>query len=700
MFCFNCGAGLIANAKFCSGCGTAVQQVSQHLEKTPLNETTVNIPKPQHNNEIFMLLGYEVVIPKVTKDYISIRNEFQQLANDAMDRITRNFDTKYRSLDDLIRYADNDVDELFVSALEHAIDVLKSRGIYNINMSRFFDVASNYGGYWEENFSDIRERFKELVEYKEAKKDYRSGRKDSRGRMIGGGFGVGGAVKGMAMAGTANMATGLLHSFTNALGNAATSAEVSSMKSKIFKDPETKKTLCLSVYYDIFYLHRAIIDCINDSSLSLVAQSYTSGRRDEAVIIFNNIMNGSVRAEDRGRMIVDILMKDPFDIDYFELALEYTSYDLNDGLIDYARYFMIPIDQLIQSHEEDIRNTELLAQQFGEHTLNLEYKLQNNSVFHAFRQELSEDPPRAIQKALFSIQSESIRTNVFLVPGDLSDKLKKKLENVKATYAPIVDEKPIVLFDNTSFGSAKDGFLITDQRIYVHNMMDKGWSSSFQEIEKMGLSGSTILINGKSLDITMISGKDREDFYEFVELLVFVQKYGGTIGASNGSIDHSHASNEIQSMKLEVASSSNTTSEIVMNKDNAIEEIKNMVLGIKNPGVRKYVFIENENEKVNKKFRNALETYAKLESDEIPIVLYDNTGFGSAKDGCLITNRRVYIHNMLQKPIKIDIKDIISVEVKGSDLLINQHPLYITMISSPDRAEFKAYIGNFIHRLK
>ncbi|WP_339180290.1 zinc ribbon domain-containing protein [Paenibacillus sp. FSL H8-0317] len=697
MFCSNCGTKLTDNAKFCSSCGTAVQEAPQHLVQQ--KEEPVSIQKIQQDTEVFNLLGYDVIIPKETKDYVTIRYEFQQLAREARDRMARNFDTQYHSLDDLIRNGDNDADDIFYSALEYAVNMLNSKGVYSIDMIRFGDIALKYTGYWEDHFCEIREKFKELVEYKESQKDYRSIRKAGRGRMVGGGFGVGGALKGMAMAGTANMATGMLHSFTNALGNASTNAEVSSMKKKIFKDPETKRTLCLSVYYDVFNLHMAVVECINDRKLSSVADTYTSSEREEAMIIYNNIVNGSVKNEDLEYMIVEILENDPFDLAYYELALNYKSAEEEDDLINYARYFKIPIDALVQDLQTDIQNRERLTQLFGEFGLELEQKLRNNRLFHSIKTELSENPIRAIQKAFISIQNEAIKSKVFLVLGDSTDKLTKKMENVKSSYAPIQAENPLLLFDSTVFGSAKDGFLITDHRIYVHNMMEKGWNISFQEIEQMSLLDSSILIDGKRVDINLISGKDRDQFYDFVELLVFVQKYGSTIGLSKGSIEINNASSELHSSNGEVSATVSVTNNEMKNTDQVVEEIKNTVLNIKNEGIRRYLFLENENEKVNKKFKNALEAYAKLEFDEKPVVLFDNTAFGSAKDGFIITNRQIYIHNMFQKPFRININSIISVELKGSDLLLNQHVVGINMISSSDRSEFRTYMEDFINRL-
>lgn len=706
MFCFNCGTKLHDNAKFCSSCGAktigdnniqeSLQPQGQQknlAEKNPMNARI-------SQTESFNLLGYEVELSKKTKDYISIHREFQQMAWEAREQMSRNFGTKYRSLDDLVRHGDNDADDLIGSAIEHAIEMLKSFGVYHISISRFTDVAYEYIGNWEENFSGIREKFKELVEYKKAKKEYRSDRKSGRGRMVGGGFGLGGAMKGMAMAGTANMTTGLLHSFSNAMGNAATSAEVSSLKNKIFKDPDTKKTLCRSVYFDIYYIHRAVVECINDSGLSLAAESYTSIEQEKASIIYNNILDGSVRNEDLRRMVAEILVKDPFDIDYFELALKYSSDEDESDLINYARYYEMPIDQLIQEINAAIESEQRLAQLFGDYTVELEQKLKNNNLYQAIKSELADQPTTLVQRAFFSIQNESVKSKVYLIQGDMTEKLLTKLANAKASYAPIKDETPILLFDNTAFGSAKDGFLITDQNIYAHNMMAKGLSISLQGIQEMRLSGSAILIDGISVDINLISGKDRSQFYEFVELLVFVQKYGGGIGTINGTVEHTPASSELRLMKSEVATSLPATSNAVKNKDKIIKDIQDTILSIKNEGIRKYLFFENENEKVIKKFQNASEAYAKLEADERAIVLFDNTAFGSAKDGFLITSRRIHIHNMLQKPATIDISNVVSVDLKGSDLLINQQAIGINMISSSARSVFKAYVESFVNQLR
>lgn len=50
-------------------------------------------------------------------------------------------------------------------------------------------------------------------------------------------------------------------------------------------------------------------------------------------------------------------------------------------------------------------------------------------------------------------------------------------------------------------------------------------------------------------------------------------------------------------------------------------------------------------DKAVKKFNNAIIEYVQLNQGEIPIVCFDHTIFGSAKDGCVLTDYGVYIHN-------------------------------------------------------
>lgn len=76
----------------------------------------------------------------------------------------------------------------------------------------------------------------------------------------------------------------------------------------------------------------------------------------------------------------------------------------------------------------------------------------------------------------------------------------KKFKNVQKSYAKgIGAREALILIDNTTFGSAKDGALFTDRAIYAHNMMSPMQKFSYQDIQSAvfipGLT-SNLVING------------------------------------------------------------------------------------------------------------------------------------------------------------------------------------------------------------
>ena len=75
-----------------------------------------------------------------------------------------------------------------------------------------------------------------------------------------------------------------------------------------------------------------------------------------------------------------------------------------------------------------------------------------------------------------------------------------------------------------------------------------------------------------------------------------------------------------------------------------------------------------------KKLKNALEVYAGDAIFEEVLVLIDSTVFGSAKEGALITDKKLYSHNLWDKPLKFswtEVESIVILEDEGK-LQINQ----------------------------
>lgn len=72
------------------------------------------------------------------------------------------------------------------------------------------------------------------------------------------------------------------------------------------------------------------------------------------------------------------------------------------------------------------------------------------------------------------------------------------------------------------------------------------------------------------------------------------------------------------------------------------------------------------------KLQGALSSYGSLEKNEEPVVLYDDTVFGGAKDGFLITNKNVYTHEMFAESYgKLPLSDVERITIGGTDIFFN-----------------------------
>lgn len=101
--------------------------------------------------------------------------------------------------------------------------------------SDFYDPIDNYVSFKIDELTTAQTVFSQINQGVDAEAEYRKLRKASRGRWQGGGFGIGGAIKGAAEAGMMNMGTGAIHSVVNGLGNLKSELKASRQKGKVVR---------------------------------------------------------------------------------------------------------------------------------------------------------------------------------------------------------------------------------------------------------------------------------------------------------------------------------------------------------------------------------------------------------------------------------------------------------------------------------
>lgn len=196
---------------------------------------------------ISMSLTYTLFGQKMEFAESAIRFYFvQQGAWDMAETVKNGFENYYKScggIEKVLREYSEVVNTLLSDCVVNELyKLLASDNIFDISKEKFkaecLDCSSS-----DEAFNIITDQYNQIIENQENAEAYRIARKESRARVSGGGFGVGGAVKGMAMAGAMNAVSGIGHSVVNTAGNLMSSISASSAKKKLYEDPSTLKVL-------------------------------------------------------------------------------------------------------------------------------------------------------------------------------------------------------------------------------------------------------------------------------------------------------------------------------------------------------------------------------------------------------------------------------------------------------------------------
>lgn len=307
-------------------------------------------------SEVFTVNGKKINFSDDKIKYNWIRLEFKNHAERYANGYISDYYEKYGGLDEFSEQGLDGGYRVLLAVLEMAIQKCIDAKIYDIDEDRFLD---EYGAEcfapWGEAFDKIDIQYQEIIKTTEELNAYRDERKANRSRIIGGGFGFSGAVKGMAMAGAMNMATGAIHGTFNIIGKGITAVGNSFKKSEIYNSEETKEILWNGIYDAIFNIHTAMckilkIPMISDNEIS------------KARTLYKNI--GRMTPQDAALNMVNILQMDPYEPQYYEYCIKVYG-DRTNELQRMALFFGVDLSRyihnLLKMHENPDLSTEQSA---------------------------------------------------------------------------------------------------------------------------------------------------------------------------------------------------------------------------------------------------------------------------------------------------------------------------------------------------
>jgi len=460
MFCCKCGAALINDALFCSTCGTKLRFEDNGAL---IDKTSAPDIEAERNTILVPILGKSIEFNKDIYIYIEIRRMFEELSQEVYDDFTGDFYSKYADMDRFIHSFEDNISEIFEEATSLISACLSEMNIFGVTDEEIFNYIDRYCSKTSQVVEKIIIKYNSIVANQEGMSQYRQQRKASRGRVVGGGFGISGAMKGMATAGALNMATGALHSIGNALGEMGTAIRVSAAKDKLFKESGMQYDFGIALKSDIADMHLALIDLINVHKRTKI-RKYTTEDRAQANKIRSDLKNEVIAAHNVKAAALEMLHKDPFNAPSYEFII-YLFPDKVSEITEFATFFGFDINAYYVNFINFIDPAVDVL---------LEYSTYLNDLI-ADELDLGEDyiaPLTTDLQALLEyfeiIFNAANEKNFFFFPA-CSSMGATRLKGACSTYANYGKEAPLLLFDSTLGKSGKEGFLLTDGYVYLKN---------------------------------------------------------------------------------------------------------------------------------------------------------------------------------------------------------------------------------------
>lgn len=358
MFCFKCGREIEKFMKFCPKCGVSLDTMSHIMGENVVEKNSKQVGFIETNDNIENIsegtFGYMENICEGTFVYMEnvisfseqeilynkIRIKYQKLARE----IVYDYEKKYKEFNDadgFLKDGNVVVMDYINTLLDEMVSMTINLGIYDISKE---SLINDYGQYflspWLDAYESIEEKYIALDATEEEMNRYRTARRQNRGRFVGGGFGIQGALKGTVKAGALNMVTGAAHGLFNIVGSVTSSIIKSSKKSNIYNDESTLTCLSNGLFNSIIAFANVYSDCCG-----IEIPKYNDNK------VFNLLSNiEKIPNEKKAEILSECIKLNPYNEEVYYEAIR--NFGDPNGEIDcIARYFGLDIDVYVFKQE-------------------------------------------------------------------------------------------------------------------------------------------------------------------------------------------------------------------------------------------------------------------------------------------------------------------------------------------------------------
>ncbi len=467
-FCYECGAPLPEGVKFCPECGMKVVATADHS----IMPTSQALRSPGKNLLTLPLLGSSVRFDQSIGPYRKLRWAFERLAEQESTDFYKSFYKNYTSMDAFMNKFPGDFPPIFQRAVDCMNAWLSSIEVFGVTRDEMAPYVHQHCVHTFSILQNIEEQYVQIVGRQEEMEQYRKERKDSRGRVGGFGFGLGGYMKAAATAGAINLTTGILHSAVNAVGNLGTAISTSNAKERLLKSGINNE-LSDAIYEDIMSVHLVAVElAANRRQTPMV--SFTSENTRQAEQIQRELEEGRMPPAKWASAVTSLLTADPFYTPGYHTAVKFLPGRLEE-LREFADYFSEDIDDIYGELRE---NGDVGIRVLLEYKKEFTPLLLGDLGYAEELQPLTSDLEDLLDY-LSNIFSWAEEKGFYFLPETTEDG-SSVLRN--ASYADYGDETPLILYDAVPGKRGAEGFLITEKTVYLNCSGQGAASLSLREV--------------------------------------------------------------------------------------------------------------------------------------------------------------------------------------------------------------------------
>ena len=292
------------------------------------------------NKSISIISDLNSIFTQISKEKL---NEFASFYNDNSigDVISNGYDKGIEILNDISLVAIKIYAEYgrYEITSEHILEnngyTLKNPNGYSNGRSSKYKTPLDA---WKKHFDMIKKAYNSIQNRADEEKEYREYQKESRFQVVGGGFGLKGAITGMVQAGAINMITGAAYDIVNSYENKATDQRKTWSENSLHRDPNTSATLIYGLTLAIDMIKMDTLFCIG-------VNSYTAKTKEKAASMLKNVTNANFDKTHIEKALYEIFNIDPFNIEIYTEFIKNFG-DKNNQLQIVAKFFDLEEDVL------------------------------------------------------------------------------------------------------------------------------------------------------------------------------------------------------------------------------------------------------------------------------------------------------------------------------------------------------------------